>query len=184
MPSTMTNGWLRTELQAGEFPQMRNYEHIPKLRSCTFMVKVTLKYTLLGRLWSMRQAPWQSQVRGRSYKHGNSLRCEIRNTRRSWDRGRLGSKWRWNIHYWVASEAYAKYHDDRLATDRDIHSGIPPRTKLKTMLQAQFLHVSGQSDVEIYIIGPPLKYMPSAMTIGWLWMELQPGEFPKMRNYN
>jgi hypothetical protein len=52
------------------------------------------------------------------------------------------------------------------------------------MLQVQFLSVSGQSDVEISIIGWTLKYMPSAPTIGWLSTELPGGEFPKMRNFN
>jgi hypothetical protein len=47
---TVTIRWLWTELQAGEFPQMRNYERIPKLHSRSVMLKVTSTYTLLGRL--------------------------------------------------------------------------------------------------------------------------------------
>jgi hypothetical protein len=48
--------------------------------------------------------------------------------------------------------------------------------------EGEILVVSGQSDVEIYTIGSTLKYMPSPMTIRWLWTKLQAGEFPQMRN--
>jgi hypothetical protein len=50
------------------------------------------------------------------------------------------------------------------------------------MLQVQFLCVYGQSEVEIYIIGSTLKYIPSTRAIHSLWVELDAGEFPKMRN--
>jgi hypothetical protein len=147
-------------------------------------VKVMLKYTLSGRLWSMRQAPRQSHVSGRSYKQGNSPKDEIKDDAASPVLVRLWSKWSWNIHYWVDSEVYAKYHDERLPADRATSREIPPRTKLKTVLQVQFLCVYGQSDVEIYIIGSPLKYMPNSTMIHWLRTELDAGEFPKMRNGN
>ena len=97
---------------------------------------------------------------------------------RSW------SKWRWNIPYWVTSEVYAKSHDDPFATDGATDRGIPSDAKLGTQDEHEIQVGYAQSDVDIYIIGPPLKYMPSAMTIRWLWTEPQPGEFPKMRNYN
>ena len=97
---------------------------------------------------------------------------------------RLWSKWCWNIHYWVDSEVYAKYHDERLAADGATSRGIPFRTKFKTTLQHQFLCVSGQSDVDIYIIVSPLNHMPSPIMIAPPWMELQAREFPKMRKCN
>ena len=46
------------------------------------------------------------------------------------------------------------------------------------MLEVQFSMVSGQSDVEIYIIWLPPKYMPSTMTIGWLPTEIYVRESP------
>ena len=60
--------------------------------------------------------------------------------------------------------------------------GIPSEAKLEMDDEHDILHVYGQSDVEIYIIGSTLKYMPSTMTIARPWMELQAGEFPQMRN--
>jgi hypothetical protein len=161
---------------------MENYAHIPKVRSCMFQVKVTSKYTLLGRLWRVCKVTWWSHARRLSYGEGNSLRCEIRNSWRTWVLGPLWSKWHWNIHYRVTSEVYANFHDDRLSTNGDICRGIPPRLKSKTTLQAQFLHVSGQSNIEIYIIGSPLKGMPIPMMMARPWTELQARQFPQGRN--
>jgi hypothetical protein len=79
---------------------------------------------------------------------------------------------------------YAKSHDDPLAADGATSTGIPPRTKLKTHTEHEMQHASGQSDIEIYIFGMHLKYIPSTTTIHWLWAELDAGEFPKMRNGN
>ena len=88
-----------------------------------------------------------------------------------------------NIRYCVASETFATYHDERLAADGATSRGIPPRTKLESYDEHEILPVSGQSDIEIYILGSLLKYMPSTMTIARPWMELQAGEFPQMRNW-
>jgi hypothetical protein len=148
------------------------------------MVKVKLKYTLLDRLWSICHVPWRTVGCRRSYKQGNLPKDESKDDAASPVLVRLWSKWSWNIHYWVDSEVYAKYHDERLPADRATSREIPPRTKLKTVLQVQFLCVYGQSDVEIYIIGSPLKYMPNSTMIHWLRTELDAGEFPKMRNGN
>jgi hypothetical protein len=79
---------------------------------------------------------------------------------------------------------FAKSHDERLAVDGAVSWGIPSDAKLKTTLEVQFLSVSGQSEVEIYIIGSTLKHMPSTMTIAHPSMEIYAGEFPQMRNYN
>jgi hypothetical protein len=49
--------------------------------------------------------------------------------------------------------------------------------------EGEILHVFGQTDIEIYIIGSPLEYRSSPITIRWLWTKLQPGEFPQIRNY-
>ena len=159
------------------------------MRCSAVLVKVTLKYTWLGRLRSMRQAPRQSHVSGRSYKQGNSPKGEIRIVRRTCVLGRLRSKWCLNIHYWDTSEVYAKSHGDPLAMDGAIGRGIPYDAKLQLkivkhhcLLQVQLSCVYGQSDVEIYLIGSPLKFMPSPMTIRWLRTELQTGEFPQMWN--
>jgi hypothetical protein len=138
VPSTMTNGWLRTEVQAGEFPQMRNYEHIPKVRSCMFMVKVMLKYTLLGRLWSMCQVPWRTVGYGRRYKQGNSPEDEIKDDPTSPVLVCLWSEWRWNIPYWVTSEVYAKYHDDRTSLYGATSWGISSDAKLETDDEHEF----------------------------------------------
>jgi hypothetical protein len=178
MPSTATIHSLWTELQAGEFPRGRNYKRMPNMRSSVVLVKVTLKYTLLGRIWSICQVPRRSISCGRSYTQGNSPRDEIKDDTTSPVVMRFWSKWHWHIHYWVASEVNANYRDDPLAVDGATHRGIPPGTKLKMTLQVQFLCVSGQSDIDIYIIGSPLKYMPTTATIHWLWTELQAGEFP------
>ena len=153
------------------------------------MVKVTLKYTLLGRLWNICQRPWRTVGRGRSYMQGNSLRCEIGNEWRTWVLDPLWSKWCRIIHYWVDSEVSAKSHEKRLATDGDICRGIPSDAKLELqtlkhngLLLRQFLHVTGQTEFQIYVIETPLKYMASTMTIAHPWTELQAEEFPQMRN--
>ena len=189
VPSTMMDGWLRTEIYAGEFPKMWNvnYRHLNiivcyQASSCAFLVKVMLKYTLLGRLWSICQVPWRTVPCGRSYNQGNSLRCEIRNELRRWDLGWLWSKWCWNIHYWVDSEVYAKPHHERLAVDGATSRGISSDAKLESHDEHEILHVSSQRDVEIYIIRSTLRYMPSTMTNGCLQTELRAGEFPQMRN--
>jgi hypothetical protein len=70
-----------------------------------------------------------------------------------------------------------------LAVDEARLRGIPSDAKLRTCVKAEILHVFGQSEFDIYIIVPPLKYVPNPMTIAWPWMELQAEEFPKMRNY-
>ena len=182
MTTPMMIRWLWTKLRPGEFPKIRNYERVPKLRSCMFLVIVTSTYTLLRYLWSMCQLLWWSVSCGQSYKQGNSLRCEIENARRTWVLGRFWSKWHWNMHYWVASEVYANSHDEQLAVNGDIPRGIPWDAKLETQDEHEILHVSGQSDIERYIIGSTLKYMPRPMTICWTWTELQAEEFPQMRN--
>ena len=179
MPSTTTVHWLWTELQTGEFPRGRNCKRIPILRSSAVLVKVTLAYTLLGPIWYLCQVLWRSIGCGRSYIQANSPKDEITNAYQKWDLVRFWSKWHWNIHYWDPSEVYAKYHNDPLAVGGATRRGIPPGTKLKTTLQVQFLSVSSQSDVDVYIIGSSLKYMPSPMTNGWLWTDLQAGEFPQ-----
>ena len=153
------------------------------------MVKVTLKYTLLGRLCSICQVPWRTVACRQSYKQGNFPKDEIKDDATSQVLVRLWSKWCWNIHYWVDSEVYAKYHDDRMSVDGVTSRGIPSDAKfhLQTLkhnclLPGQFLHVSGQTEFQIYIIWSPLKYVPSTMTNGWLPRELQAGKFPQGRN--
>jgi hypothetical protein len=126
---------------------------------------------------------WRSVGCCRSYKQGNSLRCEITDASRRWDPARFWLKWHWDIHYWVVSEVYAKSHDERLTTDGDTSRWIPSDAKWQTHLKAEIPHVFGQSDTDTYISGSTLKYMPSAMTNGWLYTEIYAGEFPKMRNY-
>ena len=172
-----------------EIPPRTNYNRQTNMSSRSVMVKVASKYTLLGRLWSIYQAPWRSHVPGRRYKLGNSLRCETIDTSRRWDPARFWSKWRWTIAYWVASQVYAKSHDERLAADwatsRRILSDV--KFQLQTLkhhyvLQRQFLHVSDQTKFHIYIIGLTLKYMSNTMTNGWLRTEIYTGEFPKMWN--
>jgi hypothetical protein len=148
------------------------------------MVKVTLKYTLLGRLWSRCNVPPKSIGCGRSYMQRNSPKDEITNACRTWDLVRLWSKWHWHIGYWVASEVNAKFHDERLAMHGDIWRGIPSDAKWRTYPEGEILHVFGQGDIDVYIIGWPLKYMPTPMTIRWLWTELRGGEFPQLRNFN
>ena len=97
---------------------------------------------------------------------------------------RLWSKWRWNIPYWVTSEVYAKSHDDQLATDRATARGIPSDAKSETNDEHEFLDISGQSNIQIYMIGSPLKYAPSPATIARPWTELQAVQFPQGRSYN
>jgi hypothetical protein len=63
-----------------------------------------------------------------------------------------------------------------------IARGIPSDTKLETHPEAEILHVSGQSEVEICIIGSPLKYAPSPATVAHPWTLLQGGQFSQMRN--
>jgi hypothetical protein len=45
-------------------------------------------------------------------------------------------------------------------------------------LQAEILCVSAPSNIDIYIIESPLNCVPTAVTNGWLWMDLDSGEFP------
>ena len=189
MPNPVKNGWLQTEIYPGEFPKMWNFNdrHLNIIEcyyasSCTFLVKPSFKYTLLRRLWNICYVPWRTVGCGWSYKQGNSPKDEIRIVRRTWDPARFWSKWHWNIHSWVASKVYAKYHDDRTSMDGATSRGIPSDAKLETDNEHDTFDVSGQSDVEIYIIGPPLKYMPIPITIPPPWTELQAGEFPHMRN--
>ena len=153
MPSPMTIRWTWTELQTREFPRGRNYKRTTNMSSRLVMVKVTTRYTLLGHLWSICQVPWRSHLPGRRYKQGNFLRCEIRNGRRTWVLGRLWSKWHRHIHYWFASEVYANSHDDPLAACRPTARGIPSDATTRANPEAEILHVSRQSDIEIYIIG-------------------------------
>ena len=137
VPSLATIAHPLTELHIGEFPQMRNYKWATKVRSRLVTVKVMLKYTLLGRLWSVCQVLWRTVGCGRSYKQGNSLRWEITNISRSWDPARLWSKWHWNIHYWVASEVCAKPRDNRKFVDGATSTGIPSDAKLETHDEAE-----------------------------------------------
>ena len=60
--------------------------------------------------------------------------------------------------------------------------GIPSDAKLESNDEGEILHVSGQSDIEIYMIGSTPMYMPSPMINGWPRTELQRGEFPQRQN--
>ena len=153
------------------------------------MLKVTLKYTLLGRLWSICQVQWPSHIRRWRYMQGNSLRCEIKKKdsytelcARSAVLVRFWSKWHWNMHYFVTSEVYAKDYDDRLAADGATCRGISSDATLESHNEGEILDIYGQSNIEIYIIGSLLKYAPNPATIARPWTELQAGQFPQGRN--
>jgi hypothetical protein len=71
-----------------------------------------------------------------------------------------------------------------MSVDGATRREMPSDVKIRTRPEAENLRVSGQSDVDIYIIETHLKYIPSTTTIHSLWVELDAGEFPKMRNGN
>ena len=73
----------------------------------------------------------------------------------------------------MTSEVYDNSHDERLAMHGATSRGIPSDAKFQLKivqyncaLQVQFLSVSGHTEFQIYIIGSPLKSMPSSMTNG------------------
>jgi hypothetical protein len=58
--------------------------------------------------------------------------------------------------------------------------GIPSEAELETRDEGEIWVDHGQSDVEIYIIGSPVKYMLNPMTNVCLQTEIYAREFPKM----
>ena len=49
-------------------------------------------------------------------------------------------------------------------------------------VEGEILHVSGQNDFDIYIIGSPLMCVPTTVIIPCTWMDLEAGEFSKILN--
>ena len=60
--------------------------------------------------------------------------------------------------------------------------GIPSDAKLESNDEGEILHVSGQCDIEIYIIGSTPMYSPSPATIARPWTDLQAVQFPQGRS--
>jgi hypothetical protein len=83
---------------------------------------------------------------------------------------------------WGPSEVYSNCRDNRFDVDGSTARGIPSDAKLESHNEGEILDIFGQSDIEIYIIRSPLKYVPSLATMASLWTELHIGEFPHMRN--
>ena len=69
-----------------------------------------------------------------------------------------------------------------MSVDGATRKEMPSDVKIRTLPEAENLRVSGQSDVDVYIIETPLMHIPSTATIHWLREELHSGEFPHRRN--
>jgi hypothetical protein len=69
-----------------------------------------------------------------------------------------------------------------MSVDRATSRGIPSDAKLESHDEGEISHVSCQSDIEMCIIGSPVNYMPTTMTIARPWTEIYAGEFSQMRN--